>query len=168
VRKERGGDGRDPRESPHVWSLSKVDQGFVALWLARHLYDGRLTYIGYGGSGKQVRDVLHGDDLCELVALEIARLDDVNGQIFNVGGGRSVSASLLELTALCRRATGTSIPIDAVTTNRQADVPLYITDTAKLHGVLGWSPARGVERIVADTRGRLDVQGRRARGTGGK
>jgi len=133
------------------WQMGKVDQGFVALWLARHLFDGRLSYIGYGGSGKQVRDVLHVDDLCELVALEIARLDEVAGQVFNVGGGREGSVSLLELTELCRRVTGKSIPVDAVVTTRPADVPLYISDTAKLHGALGWSPVRDVERLVADT-----------------
>jgi CDP-paratose 2-epimerase len=133
------------------WQMGKVDQGFVALWLARHLYDGRLAYIGYGGSGKQVRDVLHVDDLCELVALEIARLDEVAGQVFNVGGGHAVSVSLLELTEICRRVTGKTIVIDPVAAARPADVPLYLTDTAKIRAVLGWSPRRDVEQLVADT-----------------
>src|SRR5438477_348415 len=69
------------------WQMGKVDQGFVALWVARHLFEGRLSYIGFGGSGKQVRDVLHVDDLCDLVTRQIARLDDVGGEVFNVGGG---------------------------------------------------------------------------------
>ncbi len=133
------------------WQMGKVDQGFVALWLARHLFEGRLSYIGFGGSGKQVRDVLHVDDLCDLVTRQIARLDDVAGQVFNVGGGRRVSTSLCELTELCRRVTGKTIAIDPVAETRIADVPLYVTDTAKVETALGWSPTRDLERIVADT-----------------
>jgi CDP-paratose 2-epimerase len=133
------------------WQMGKVDQGFVALWLARHLFEGRLSYIGFGGTGKQVRDVLHVDDLCDLVTRQIARLEDVAGQVFNVGGGRRVSVSLCELTELCRRVTGKTIAIDPVAATRTADVPLYVTDTAKVEAALGWSPTRDLERIVVDT-----------------
>ena len=45
------------------WQMGKVDQGVAALWVARHIYGGNLAYIGYGGTGKQVRDMLHVDDL---------------------------------------------------------------------------------------------------------
>ena len=57
------------------WQMGKVDQGFVALWLARHLFGGPLAYIGFGGDGLQVRDVLHVDDLYDLIALAVAELD---------------------------------------------------------------------------------------------
>jgi len=101
--------------------------------------------------GKQVRDVLHVDDLCDLVTRQIARLDDVAGQVFNVGGGRRVSTSLCELTELCRRVTGKTIAIDAVAETRTTAVPLYVTDTAKVEVTLGWSPTRDLERVVVDT-----------------
>ena len=39
------------------WQMGKVDQGFVVLWAARHLFGGSLQYIGFGGEGLQVRDV---------------------------------------------------------------------------------------------------------------
>jgi len=140
--------------------MGKVDQGFVALWVARHLFEGRLSYIGFGGSGKQVRDVLHVDDLCDLVTRQIARLDDVAGQVFNVGGGRRVSTSLCELTELCRRVTGKTIAIDAVAETRTADVPLYVTDTAKVEATLGWSPTRD-PRAHRRRHVRLDARERR-------
>ena len=55
------------------WQMGKVDQGVFTHWLLAH-YAGRpLTYIGYGGSGKQVRDLLHVDDLCELILEQLAR-----------------------------------------------------------------------------------------------
>jgi CDP-paratose 2-epimerase len=49
------------------WQMGKVDQGFVSLWAARHLWGTCLSYTGFGGTGLQVRDVLHIEDLCELV-----------------------------------------------------------------------------------------------------
>jgi CDP-paratose 2-epimerase len=60
-----------------------------------------LSYIGFGGSGKQVRDILHISDLYELIKLQIADFDVFNNRIFNAGGGTDVSVSLAELTAIC-------------------------------------------------------------------
>ena len=54
------------------WQMGKVDQGFVVLWLARHLFGGTLNYMGFGGEGLQVRDVLHVDDLYDLLVRQIA------------------------------------------------------------------------------------------------
>src|SRR4029078_3958023 len=88
------------------WERGKSDRVVVVLWVARHVYGGRLDYIGYGGTGKQVRDVLHVDDLCALVEIEIDRFENLGGSVFAVGGGRRSSTSLLELTSLCRRITG--------------------------------------------------------------
>ena len=57
------------------WQMGKVDQGVVSLWVLRHYFGKPLSYIGYGGTGKQVRDVLHVDDLCELVEEQLANFD---------------------------------------------------------------------------------------------
>lgn len=133
------------------WQMGKIDQGFVVLWLARHLYGGELSYIGYNGSGKQVRDVLHIEDLCELLALQIAQFDALRGQTFNVGGGRDISVSLLELTWLCQQVTAKEIPIHAVPEGRRGDVPVYISDTTKLRAATGWAPRRDVEMLIRDT-----------------
>jgi CDP-paratose 2-epimerase len=132
------------------WQMGKVDQGVVALWVARHVYKRELSYIGYGGTGLQVRDVLHVDDLCDLVTLQIQRLDALAGGVFNVGGGTERSVSLSELTTLCQRVTGAVVPIRAVPETRPVDIPLYITDASKLLGATGWSPRRSVETLVSD------------------
>jgi CDP-paratose 2-epimerase len=132
------------------WQMGKIDQGVVTLWVARHVYQQPLSYIGFGGSGKQVRDVLHIDDVCELIALQIERLESLRGALFNVGGGRQVSVSLAELTALCRTATGKTIPITSVAENRAADVPLYITDNARIEQALAWAPRRTLQQVVED------------------
>lgn len=131
------------------WQMGKVDQGVVVLWVARHLFRGRLAYIGHGGTGKQVRDLLHVDDLFDLLQLQLARLAEFDGQVFNVGGGREVSLSLQELTALCREHTGETIAIDAVRDNRPQDLVCYLSDTRRVAAATGWRPRRDAAMIVA-------------------
>ncbi|OGG99700.1 MAG: 3-beta hydroxysteroid dehydrogenase [Candidatus Lambdaproteobacteria bacterium RIFOXYD1_FULL_56_27] len=130
------------------WQFGKQDQGVVVLWAARHHFEGKLGYFGYGGEGKQVRDILHVQDLYRLVELQLGRLDQWRGQVYNVGGGREVSVSLAELTALCQAATGKKIPLGSVPENRVADIPLYLTDNSKVTAATGWRPQIGPEQIV--------------------
>lgn len=132
------------------WQMGKVDQGVFSLWIARHLSGGTLTYNGWGGTGKQVRDLLHVDDLVDLVLLQIDRLDDLAGSTFNVGGGRGSSLSLQEATALARELTGREIVITPVPDVRTADVKLYITDNTRVTAATGWRPTRPPRTILAD------------------
>ena len=55
--------------------MGKVDQGVFTHWLLSHHAGRPLSYIGYGGTGKQVRDVLHIDDLCDLILEQLADPD---------------------------------------------------------------------------------------------
>jgi CDP-paratose 2-epimerase len=64
----------------------------------------------------------------------------VSGRTFNVGGGNFSSASLQELTTLCRDITGNTIPIRSVTENRPADLRIYISDNTRIETASGWSP----------------------------
>ena len=88
------------------WQMGKVDQGFFVVWLARHLYGGALSYMGFGGEGLQVRDILHVDDLYDLLVQQLRGLKDDAGGMFNVGGGMANSVSLRELTDKCRKLSG--------------------------------------------------------------
>ena len=130
------------------WQMGKVDQGVTVLWVARHYWKKRLGYIGYGGKGKQVRDILHIDDLFRLVDYQLHNMEQLNGQTMNVGGGRENSLSLQELTELCRRVTGNTIEIDEVKDNRQADIRIYITDNSKVTQLTGWEPQISCEEII--------------------
>ncbi len=132
------------------WQMGKVDQGVVALWVFRHFFGKPLKYIGYGGTGKQVRDLLHVADLCDLVEEQIAYFDTWEGWLGNVGGGREISASLQELTGICQRVVGRTVPIAAEMENRQADLRLFLADSSKLFSRTLWRPKRNVEKIVAD------------------
>lgn len=132
------------------WQMGKVDQGVVVLWAAKHHYNQSLSYIGYGGDGKQVRDILHVKDLYRLLEIQVNDMDAHNGEIYNVGGGPERAISLLELTGLCRKYTGNTIPINSVKNDRVGDIRIYITDNSKVTGQTGWKPEITVDEIVEE------------------
>ncbi|CAM6002073.1 unnamed protein product [Sphagnum balticum] len=103
--------------------MGKVDQGVFTLWVARHFFGLPLNYIGYGGSGKQVRDLLHIDDVCALIEKQFKQGPVSPASVYNVGGGRKGSTSLLEFTRLCQAQTGRSVPINGVAETSSVDVP---------------------------------------------
>lgn len=133
------------------WQFGKVDQGVVSLWALAHHYQRKLSYIGYGGEGKQVRDMLHVDDLCNLIVAQVNDFESWDGWLGNVAGGLDCSASLQELTALCREVTGNTIPIDAIPETRPSDLRIFLGDCSKLHQRSDWRPQRSVRDIIADT-----------------
>lgn len=125
------------------WQMGKVDQGVVVLWVARHVWANKpLSYIGYGGKGKQVRDFIHIDDLFEAIKIQLENFDEYKGDVYNIGGGLESSASLLEMTNLCRDITGNTINIWGVMEDRKNDVPIYISDYSKFNNKSGWMPCR--------------------------
>ncbi|ABS56284.1 NAD-dependent epimerase/dehydratase [Methanoregula boonei 6A8] len=132
------------------WQMGKVDQGVVMLWAACHRFRKDLAYIGYYGTGKQVRDVLHIDDLCDLVLAQMKRLDEFSGEIFNAGGGLNNSISLQEMTAICREVTGETIPVRSVPETRPNDLIWYVTDNSRVSRTFGWKPQRSVKDTVTD------------------
>ncbi len=132
------------------WQFGKVDQGVFSLWMKHHYFKRPLSYIGWGGKGKQVRDLLHIDDLCELLGMQISNMTKGNGKIYNVGGGEKVSLSLLETTALCEQITGNKIKIDSRTKNRPFDMPVYITNNKKINCDYNWQPKRSREKVLKD------------------
>jgi CDP-paratose 2-epimerase len=145
------------------WQFGKVDQGVVSHWVQAHLFGRPLEYVGYGGTGKQVRDVLHVEDLADLILEQLKDLPRWAGWVGNVSGGGENSISLMELTALCREATGCETRIGSSPENRAADVRIFIGDCSDLFSRTAWRPRRSLRRIVEDLsawalneRGRLE------------
>jgi len=128
--------------------FGKVDQGVFALWVARHLFGGGLRYTGFGGLGKQVRDLLHPGDLYALIRRQIDCLADIRGEVFGVGGGVAGSVSLAEYTEFCRVATGRELEIGSVPDTNVVDIPHYVTNTRKVESALGWRPVITPPEIV--------------------
>jgi len=132
------------------WQMGKVDQGFLVLWAARHLYGGMLSFTGFGGEGLQVRDVLHVADLYDLIRVQMRDLDRHSGAVLNVGGGHAQSLSLAELTARCSERVGHSLPVGADPRTSEADVPYYVSDNTAATAATGWAPTRSLDRILDD------------------
>jgi CDP-paratose 2-epimerase len=132
------------------WQMGKVDQGVFVLWMAAHIFRKPLSYIGYGGTGKQVRDLIHIDDLLALINYQLQHFTDLNGEVFNVGGGKDISLSLLETTQICADITGQTIDLGRVLADRQGDVPLYITDASKVIQRTGWHPKISPHQTLVD------------------
>jgi CDP-paratose 2-epimerase len=132
------------------WQMGKTDQGVMALWMAAHYFRQDLAYIGFGGTGKQVRDVLHVDDFCDLVVDQVEKFPRYGGRVYNVGGGLDNSLSLLETTRLCEEITGHRIAFASVPQTRPADVRVYVTDHGLVSSVNGWRPRRDASTVLAD------------------
>ena len=130
------------------WQMGKVDQGVFTYWMLAHHYGRPLRYLGFGG--KQVRDLLHVDDLVALVALQIADPPRWDGRTFNVGGGLERSLSLLEATRLCAEITGRDIAVASDPDPRPGDVPAYVSDCRALHAFSPWRPRRTPRAVLED------------------
>ena len=132
------------------WQMGKVDQGVFTHWMLAHHFGNPLSYIGFGGEGKQVRDLLHVEDLVDLVERQLLAPAEWDGRTVNVGGGRECSLSLRETTAICQRLTGNEVPISPLLETRQGDVPVYLSDCARLFGLDEWRPRRSAEQVLTD------------------
>src|SRR4051812_42569723 len=132
------------------WQMGKVDQGVFTYWVLAHQTGRPLSYIGYGGVGKQVRDLIHVEDVVELIDLQLGAPDEWAGRLVNVGGGRERSLSLAETTALCQELTGNTVPVEAAAQDRPGDVRIYLTDASRLYGLTDWRPRLSAEQTLAD------------------
>lgn len=131
------------------WQFGGEEQGFVAHWVLRHLRDEGLAYQGFGGRGLQVRDVLHVQDLCDLILAQVERFDEIAGSTWNVGGGPGTSTSLAELTQTCVAQCGPTRILSKPETGL-FDVPYYVSDIRPLASRFGWRPSRTIREIVSD------------------
>jgi len=132
------------------WQMGKVDQGVFTHWVLHHHFGRPLTYIGYGGQGKQVRDLLHVEDLTDLIADQLGHPEAWDGMTVNVGGGPGCSLSLCETTRLCEEVTGNRLKLNRTAENRAGDVRIYVSDCARLHGHTSWRPRHGPRWILED------------------
>ena len=132
------------------WQFGKQDQGFVPLWVAKHYLKKKLSYIGFGGYGNQVRDVIHIDDVCEIISIQIKKLKKINNNTFNIGGGLKSYISLKDLTSKCQKITNNKIIIKKVPKTSIFDIPYFITDNKKIKKFYNWEPLKNINIILND------------------
>jgi len=132
------------------WQLGKQEQGLFSFWMKNHILKSRIKYIGYGGYGNQVRDVLHIDDLCNLILLQINNLKRINNKTFNVGGGNKNKISLIKLTKICEKITHNKCKIEHIPQTSNYDIPYYVSDIKKVKKFYKWKPKKNVLRLMKD------------------
>ena len=130
--------------------FGRQDQGFVSLWIWHHISQKRLRYIGYGGYGHQIRDVLHIEDLINLIKMQIKMFKTINNQTFTVGGSNKSFTSLKMLTKICEDVTGNKIKFLKKPKTSIYDIPYFITDNKKVMNTYTWKPKKNVNDIVND------------------
>jgi CDP-paratose 2-epimerase len=130
---------------PH--QLGTEDQGWIAHFLIRALAGESITIYG---DGRQVRDVLHVDDLVDAFLRAWRQIDLVRGCAFNLGGGPHQTLSLLELIDSITRLSGRR-PEVRFEDWRAGDQRYYVSDTTAFTTATGWrpqiAPRAGVESL---------------------
>ena len=128
---------------PHQFGTE--DQGWVAHFLIQSMKGRPLTLYG---DGHQVRDILFVDDLVEAMMLAHARIDDLSGHAFNMGGGVDNSTSLLEIMQHIERLTDGNCQY-SFSDWRLGDQKYYVTDTRLFRELTGWRPRYSIEDGLA-------------------
>jgi len=122
------------------------EQGWISWFCLAKLLDKPLEIFG---DGKQVRDVLCGEDLAELYELEVSNIDKFAGKVYNVGGGLENSVSLLEVIDYLDNKYEDSYDKFKYDFKdwRLADHKLYISDIDKISKA-GWKPKTSVWQCI--------------------
>ena len=124
-----------------------AEQGIFSYWIHAYAQKCPLTYIGFDGSGRQVRDALHPDDLAELVSLQFEHSTESEPRLFNLGGGAANAMSLAQLTDWCAERFGKH-SIESDPTPRAFDVPWLVMDNAQTTADFDWRPKRDLPSVL--------------------
>lgn len=122
------------------------DQGIFSYWIGSWAARRPLRYLGFGGTGHQVRDALHADDLAELVHRQLTAGPAARGT-WTVGGGLSHAMSLAQLSRWCNEHLGTHA-VQADSGSRRWDVPWVVMDSGRARAAFDWTPTRSLDRIL--------------------
>ena len=122
--------------------FATYDQGWIG-WFCRKAVEKKHNPgsepFTISGNGKQVRDILHADDMIRLYYMAMDNADNIAGQAFNIGGGMEQSLSLLELFDLLEEL----LDVELGYTNlpaRVSDQKVFVADISKIGRAIGWKP----------------------------
>jgi CDP-paratose 2-epimerase len=110
----------------------------------------KLSYIGFGGNGHQLRDILHIDDLCILILKQIKKINTINNKIFTAGGGKNNIVSLKDLTLKVQRVSNNKISFTKIKKTSIFDVPYFISCNEEVENIYNWKPKKNITQIVQD------------------
>ena len=121
--------------------------GFLSYLVKCNLEEKKYTVYGY--KGKQVRDNIHALDVARFIHAFIDA--PRSGEVYNLGGGRANSCSVLEAFALAEAVTGEPMIYDYVDKNREGDHICYISDLSKMQRHYpNWSLTKSLPTIFEE------------------
>ena len=122
-----------------------IDQGWIGWFCQKAVEIKNKTLkekFTISGSGKQVRDVLHAEDVVSLYFNSVENIDKIEGKSFNIGGGIENSLSLIELFKLLEELLEITIEYEKLPA-RESDQLVFIADNQKIKELTKWSPKIG-------------------------
>lgn len=151
--------------------FGKPDQGIFSFWIHSWAQGAPLKYIGFGGTGQQVRDCLHPDDLLDLILRQTGETKSAGRRdgdaesdrnmtmgsgshaeptrIFNVSGGSASAMSLKQLSDWCAAEFGPR-NVSADLSPRPFDLPWVILNSARAEDCWDWTPRKSVEAVCEE------------------
>jgi CDP-paratose 2-epimerase len=129
--------------------FGRADQGIFSYWINSWVRNRPLKYIGFEGTGYQVRDCLHPADLVPLIDRQLAAGRADAPRVANVGGGRESARSLAQLSRWCRERISQR-DVQRSQEERPFDLPWVVLDSRRAQAIWNWSPARSVDDILAE------------------
>lgn len=135
--------------------FSTFDQGWIG-WFCQKAIETRngtlREPITIAGTGKQVRDVLHSDDMVSLYFSAHEYIEKVRGMAFNIGGGVDNSLSLLELFSHLEEFLNVKLNITKLP-ERESDQRIFIADSKRALKTMSWLPTvgknEGIKRMLS-------------------
>lgn len=128
----------------------KSDQGWVSYFVREVLSKNQ---IQLNGRGKQVRDLLHVYDLCDLIYKLIYKDKKVSHSFFNVGGGVENSLSILELFDFLEKELSIS-PNFKFGEERPFDQKVFISNNSRIKKEIDWIPkidtTKGLKMLIEE------------------
>jgi CDP-paratose 2-epimerase len=129
--------------------FGKADQGIFSFWIHSYREKNSLKYIGFNGTGHQVRDALHPKDLVPLLSRQMLEPNLEGSKIINLGGGIENSMSLKELSKWCEDRFG-RIEVLASRDERPMDAPWIVMDSTTAQNAWNWSVKTKIEQILEE------------------
>lgn len=134
--------------------FATYDQGWIG-WFCQKALETKKGILKepftISGDGKQVRDVLHAEDMKRLYFAAVEHIDDARGNAFNIGGGIKNSLSLLELFAILEKKLDIKLAYTKLSW-RKSDQKVFVADIDKVRSTFGWKPLvvsrEGVEKML--------------------
>jgi CDP-paratose 2-epimerase len=127
--------------------FGKADQGIFSFWIHSFREQRQLKYIGFDGSGLQVRDALHPKDLTLLLWKQMNNPNRETPKTLNLGGGIENAMSLRQLTAWCEERFGPNEVLSS-SEERPADAPWIVMDSSVARDAWDWKPQTQIEHIL--------------------